>query len=375
MSLERLSNDAVHGESLLALEHRHRYRFAARFCAGRRVVDLCCGVGYGSAILAEQAASVLGLDVDPRAVEEARRAHGALDGVRFDQADAVTWLGTVDPSELDVLVCFEGIEHLADGEAVLDGLRRLAAGGVRLLVSVPNSRRYEEDNAFHLTNFDRDAVGRWAAALDAVVLGQWHAEGVLIAPEDGADADPAMLESPGVPAGERPRGWAMHYLLLVGLEPAGVPGGMLAWVAEPVNARWQQSLERANRELWQQNVRIGTGERPSAFGAASAAVLDRWRARAETAERALLDVADREARVAQEEARVAGRAAALEQREAALATQVAERFEDERRVHALRQRIAEQEAELLRLRAVRQRRAVRMALGAAALARRLRGPA
>ena len=48
-------------EGEIVYEHVHRYAFARRYAAGRRVLDVACGEGYGSAILAETAASVTGV--------------------------------------------------------------------------------------------------------------------------------------------------------------------------------------------------------------------------------------------------------------------------------------------------------------------------
>ena len=50
--VERLTLEAAQADTMVACEHRHRYEFAAALCDGRRVLDLCCGSGYGSAILA-----------------------------------------------------------------------------------------------------------------------------------------------------------------------------------------------------------------------------------------------------------------------------------------------------------------------------------
>ena len=52
--------------------HLAVYRWIAERCAGQRVVDMACGEGYGSAVLAEQAAEVLGVDANPEAHEHAR---------------------------------------------------------------------------------------------------------------------------------------------------------------------------------------------------------------------------------------------------------------------------------------------------------------
>src|SRR6266480_544461 len=51
-------------EGEIAHEHWHRYFFARRFVAGRRVLDVACGEGYGSALLSEAATNVIGVDID-----------------------------------------------------------------------------------------------------------------------------------------------------------------------------------------------------------------------------------------------------------------------------------------------------------------------
>ena len=65
------------------VEHWHRYHFAARFAAGMRVVDAACGEGYGSALLARSAASVVGADISPAAVAHARRAYAGVANLSF----------------------------------------------------------------------------------------------------------------------------------------------------------------------------------------------------------------------------------------------------------------------------------------------------
>jgi len=48
------------------------YEWIAERCAGLRVVDLACGEGYGSDLLARSAAEVIGVDANPAAFEHAR---------------------------------------------------------------------------------------------------------------------------------------------------------------------------------------------------------------------------------------------------------------------------------------------------------------
>ena len=44
---------------ILAFEHWHRYLFATPWVAGKRVLDIACGEGYGSYLLAQQAVDII----------------------------------------------------------------------------------------------------------------------------------------------------------------------------------------------------------------------------------------------------------------------------------------------------------------------------
>jgi 2-polyprenyl-3-methyl-5-hydroxy-6-metoxy-1,4-benzoquinol methylase len=69
-------------------EHLERYRYAEQFVAGKDVLDVACGTGYGSAILARAGArSVTGLDVSPEAVQFADQNYASAT-VRFLHGDA-----------------------------------------------------------------------------------------------------------------------------------------------------------------------------------------------------------------------------------------------------------------------------------------------
>ena len=48
------------------------YRWIAQRVAGRRVIDMACGEGYGADVLAARARSVVGVDANPEAHEHAR---------------------------------------------------------------------------------------------------------------------------------------------------------------------------------------------------------------------------------------------------------------------------------------------------------------
>jgi SAM-dependent methyltransferase len=130
--------------------HRARYRWARPLAAGRDVLDAGCGVGYGTTLLASAgAASTLGVDVSPHAIEAARAEAGA--GVRFEVAD-IERLDAADAS-FDLITCFEVIEYVEHPELALDELRRVLRPGGVLLLSSPNRGVYPPGNRWHVNEF------------------------------------------------------------------------------------------------------------------------------------------------------------------------------------------------------------------------------
>src|ERR1700675_1723025 len=91
----------------IAYEHWHRYAFARRFVAGKRVLDAASGEGYGSALLGQAAASVVGVDIDRPTVAHASTRYGDGARVRFVEGSC-TELPLPDAS-FDVIVSFETI--------------------------------------------------------------------------------------------------------------------------------------------------------------------------------------------------------------------------------------------------------------------------
>jgi SAM-dependent methyltransferase len=116
--------------------HLDRYERALRYTRGKRVLDLGCGTGWGSALLARRgAANVLGVDISPECADYAARHHGQR--ASFCAASALS-LPVADHS-IDLICCFEVIEHLPDGLAFFEECRRVLAPGGLLILSTPNN--------------------------------------------------------------------------------------------------------------------------------------------------------------------------------------------------------------------------------------------
>lgn len=115
--------------------HLALYLFAADLAPGRRVLDLGCGTGYGSACLAEAgAAAVLGLDPDPACIEYARRRFSGP-RVRFAAGEAE---GLAEPpGSFDLVFAASLLPHLASPAAALGGVARLLDPEGTFVAAVP----------------------------------------------------------------------------------------------------------------------------------------------------------------------------------------------------------------------------------------------
>jgi SAM-dependent methyltransferase len=112
--------------------HLAVYEWIAERVHGRRVVDLACGEGYGSAVLGRTAASVVGVDANPEAFDHARRKYTG-GNVSFERDMIETWSGDVD-----CVVFLQTIEHVQDPDAVLERLRDVVGPHGVVYVSTPN---------------------------------------------------------------------------------------------------------------------------------------------------------------------------------------------------------------------------------------------
>jgi 2-polyprenyl-3-methyl-5-hydroxy-6-metoxy-1,4-benzoquinol methylase len=141
-------------------EHWHRYHYVLPFVAGKVVLDCASGEGYGTVLMAAQAAYVTGVDVSYEAVHHARSTYAGVSNCAYLQASA-TALPVAD-SSVDVVVSFETIEHV-DAQAQLQFMTEIARvlkpDGL-LIMSSPNKAEYTDkrhfDNTFHVREMYAD---------------------------------------------------------------------------------------------------------------------------------------------------------------------------------------------------------------------------
>jgi ubiquinone/menaquinone biosynthesis C-methylase UbiE len=139
-------------EATVAYEHLHRYFWVGHLVKGKRVLDLASGEGYGSALLAEQAGFVCGVEIDPQAVEHAAEKY-RRPNLKFLQGN-ILQVPLGEDRSFDVAVCFEAIEHVEEHDQLLQEVLRLLKPEGVFVVSTPNKDVYraasEEANPFHV---------------------------------------------------------------------------------------------------------------------------------------------------------------------------------------------------------------------------------
>ena len=100
--------------------------------AGRRVVDMACGEGYGSGVLAATAAEVVGVDANPEAHEHARLRY-VRPNLRFARDLVETF-----SEPCDVVVFLQTIEHVRNPDEVLEHFKAMTGDAGTCFVSTPN---------------------------------------------------------------------------------------------------------------------------------------------------------------------------------------------------------------------------------------------
>lgn len=147
------------------------YEFALRYVAGKSVLDVGCGMGEGLEVLASRAASVMGLDLDPR-----------LECPRIIIGD----VAAVPSKSYDVVTAVEVIEHVESPEAFVYDCSRIARHGVFL--TTPNWTFDRCTWPFHLREYTPRQFARLLSGSGEVTLlkANWNGSSVYEVRHQGA---------------------------------------------------------------------------------------------------------------------------------------------------------------------------------------------
>jgi 2-polyprenyl-3-methyl-5-hydroxy-6-metoxy-1,4-benzoquinol methylase len=174
----------------VALEHLHRYAFACELAAGKTVLDIACGEGYGSAMLARVAKHVIGVDIAREVIEHAASKYRRKNlEFRIGSCAAIP----VADSSVDLVVSFETIEHHDQHEAMMAEIKRVLTPNGVLIMSSPDKYEYSVApnyrNPFHVKELFRYEFERLIKAYfrHMAIYGQRVVYGSAIFPAGAVD--------------------------------------------------------------------------------------------------------------------------------------------------------------------------------------------
>ena len=133
----------------LYYEHLLRYMMAANFVKGKKVLDVGCGVGYGSWLLKDSGATeVLGVDISEEAIDYASKKFSDKN-TKFETGDGENLKNY--NRNFDTVTAFEFIEHIHGQETFLKGVKENLKPNGQFFVSSPNKNTYQNHNHFHVS--------------------------------------------------------------------------------------------------------------------------------------------------------------------------------------------------------------------------------
>lgn len=133
------------------IDHLHRYAIVSQYIQGKIVLDIACGEGYGSNLMSQKASFVYGVDIDNRAVQEAKLKY-KKENLEFIVGNASKI--PIDEGKIDVVVSFETIEHHDMHDEMMSEIRRVLKSTGILIISTPDKLYYSDErnfkNQFHI---------------------------------------------------------------------------------------------------------------------------------------------------------------------------------------------------------------------------------
>ncbi|MCX6601871.1 MAG: class I SAM-dependent methyltransferase [bacterium] len=129
------------------IEARYGYAIRKLRRAGAKtVLDMACGLGYGTCLLDRAGLAVEGVERDPDALAVARARFPWL---TFHEADVLPF----EHAPVDGIVACEFIEHIVNAKPFLSRMNRLLKPGGILVMTTPNRRYTSGKNPYHVHEY------------------------------------------------------------------------------------------------------------------------------------------------------------------------------------------------------------------------------
>jgi len=133
-----------------------RYKWVSEHCAGKDLLDVPCGMGWGTSLITG-CSTIAGVDVSEEAIVEARHRYGKLANFHVGSMASLDF----PDHSFDVIACLEGIEHVSRDVAqhfIGEAHRILRDGGTLLLSSPYCKNGKHSGNPHHVYEYQPDEI-------------------------------------------------------------------------------------------------------------------------------------------------------------------------------------------------------------------------
>lgn len=181
---ERVIPELMKPMNGLLLEHLARYEFAIPYVHGR-VLDIACGSGYGTQLIAKvtkkKCHAVIGVDIDEKTIEYARKRYNHP-LIQYQQEDALNSHLPEKLGSFDTILSFETIEHFSNDRLFIKNIYDMLRPKGVFIISTPfgKGRGKPCGSPFHVHQFTKNEFRELLTPFQNVEI--YHQRGVLIEP-------------------------------------------------------------------------------------------------------------------------------------------------------------------------------------------------
>ena len=160
---ERIDLTNLKNNKIERIHHLNRYKLQNQFVYGD-ILDIACGIGYGSSILVKnkKIKSYTGADISPDAI---KIAHQTFSNYKTSFVQADINQTPFKKQQFDCVICNETIEHLPQPTLAIQEISRLVKDHGIFTGTVPSKyydkffeQKWGVKNQYHKTQFTRKSL-------------------------------------------------------------------------------------------------------------------------------------------------------------------------------------------------------------------------
>ncbi|MGD9200028.1 MAG: class I SAM-dependent methyltransferase [Chitinispirillia bacterium] len=133
-----------------------RYNFINKYCAEKDVLDIPCGMGWGTSLL-KKCRTLIGVDISEEAINDAKQRYGNKASFQVGSMNQLNF----SENSFDLISCLEGIEHVPIdvGTSLIAECHRVLRSEGILIISSPYCTTGEHSgNPFHVKEYKIDEL-------------------------------------------------------------------------------------------------------------------------------------------------------------------------------------------------------------------------